>query len=567
MAHLRKKSYTKPIPESAEILERNGRRFARFRSRGRLVEAPVSKDGRRIRLRTRKWYGEYRDAYGWKSVPLFTDREASQQKLAELVKKAAHDQTELTLPFEAHHKRPIREHLEDYGRYLTAEGNCREHVKKTVARVRAILDGCGIAFIPGIAAEKVAEFLHALRGPRPKTPLPAEKDEFTPREMKAALGGVRPAQLARLLRRERLEATGNGKARRYPRATVEALRELTSRGIGISTSNGYLAAFKGFSRWLVERNRTDKDRLASLSLLNADTDVRHERRALTEGELRAILTAAGSSPTVFQGLSGPDRLMLYATAMVTGFRASELASVSPRSLDLDSALGTVRVKAAFSKNRRESVQPLPPEAAQALRRYLDGRPPNRAVWPGKWYKDAAEMLRIDLEAAGIPYRDEEGRVADFHALRHSYISLLSRSGVSPKLAQDLARHSDIRLTMNVYTHTRLYDLAGAVESLPSILPDVDRPEATRLAATGTNSLRLACPVAVNEIGTTPQSMRADESNCPEAPECPSARESVGVTTRRIDCGRMREDERKLPRQDSNLDKENQNLLCYRYTTG
>jgi hypothetical protein len=24
---------------------------------------------------------------------------------------------------------------------------------------------------------------------------------------------------------------------------------------------------------------------------------------------------------------------------------------------------------------------------------------------------------------------------------------------------------------------------------------------------------------------------------------------------------------KLPRQDSNLDKENQNLLCYRYTTG
>ena len=26
-------------------------------------------------------------------------------------------------------------------------------------------------------------------------------------------------------------------------------------------------------------------------------------------------------------------------------------------------------------------------------------------------------------------------------------------------------------------------------------------------------------------------------------------------------------ETKLPRQDSNLDKENQNLLCYRYTTG
>lgn len=34
-----------------------------------------------------------------------------------------------------------------------------------------------------------------------------------------------------------------------------------------------------------------------------------------------------------------------------------------------------------------------------------------------------------------------------------------------------------------------------------------------------------------------------------------------------DCGRLRVVERKLPGQDSNLDKESQNLLCYRYTTG
>ncbi len=34
-----------------------------------------------------------------------------------------------------------------------------------------------------------------------------------------------------------------------------------------------------------------------------------------------------------------------------------------------------------------------------------------------------------------------------------------------------------------------------------------------------------------------------------------------------DCGSMMAGEGKLPGQDSNLDKENQNLLCYRYTTG
>jgi hypothetical protein len=48
------------------------------------------------------------------------------------------------------------------------------------------------------------------------------------------------------------------------------------------------------------------------------------------------------------------------------------------------------------------VPPLPPDVAGALRRYLPGRPEGQPVWPGTWHKDAAEMLRVDLEAAGIP---------------------------------------------------------------------------------------------------------------------------------------------------------------------
>src|SRR5262249_5661901 len=151
--------------------------------------------------------------------------------------------------------------------------------------------------------------------------------------------------------------------------------------------------------------------------------------------------------------------MLYAVAMVTGFRAGELASLVPGSFDLDAVPSTATVKAAYSKNGRKCVQPLPPDIVVPLRRYLASKPSGELVWPGKWATDAAEMLRIDLVAAGIPYRDEDGRVADFHSLRHAYITLLERSGVSPKLAQELARHSDIRLTMNVYTHAGLYDLA------------------------------------------------------------------------------------------------------------
>ena len=62
------------------------------------------------------------------------------------------------------------------------------------------------------------------------------------------------------------------------------------------------------------------------------------------------------------------------------------------------------------------------------------------------------------------------RRRDVHSLRHTFATLLSKAGVVPGIAQKLMRHSDIRLTMNVYTHLHLADTAGAVEALPSIGP-------------------------------------------------------------------------------------------------
>ena len=43
----------------------------------------------------------------------------------------------------------------------------------------------------------------------------------------------------------------------------------------------------------------------------------------------------------------------------------------------------------------------------------------------------------------------DGIFADFHALRHTFITNLCKADVSPKTAQMLARHSDISLTMNI----------------------------------------------------------------------------------------------------------------------
>ena len=95
------------------------------------------------------------------------------------------------------------------------------------------------------------------------------------------------------------------------------------------------------------------------------------------------------------------------------------------------------------------------------------------------------MFRRDLDAVGIPYRDDAGRVADFHSLRHTFISNLARGGVHPKVAQQLARHSTITLTMDRYTHTNRGQLVDALSALPDLTPEPCEKEVA--LATGTDN--------------------------------------------------------------------------------
>ncbi|MFM9996365.1 MAG: tyrosine-type recombinase/integrase [Phycisphaerales bacterium] len=49
-----------------------------------------------------------------------------------------------------------------------------------------------------------------------------------------------------------------------------------------------------------------------------------------------------------------------------------------------------------------------------------------------------------------------------HSFRHGYVTALVRSGVPVKAAQRLARHSDPRLTLNVYAHFTIADDRAAL---------------------------------------------------------------------------------------------------------
>ena len=563
------------LPADADILEHEGRPHVRLKDRGRTVLYPLTKDGRKYLRPSKRWYFDLRDDSGTvRRTKGFADLKATEQLAAEMERKASRVRSGFTDQAEEHARRPLAAHLTDYAAHLEAKGNCEEHNRATAAKVSAILSGCGFVYPPDLDAGKVSGWLADLRRPGHLVGIP-QGDAFASSAV-AELFGVTVDAIRRLVARHRLPTVGNGPARRLPRATVQALAERTTKGAGPTTANHYVRAIRGFTRWLVRLKRIGSDPLESLSLVNAAVDVRHARRELTADELRALLTGTRASARTYRGLAGADRFMLYLTAAGTGFRSNALANLTPTDFDLDA--GTVTLAARFNKSRKLKVQPLPADVATALRDYLTGKPANAPVWGGTWASGCmgAEMLRRDLEAVGIAYAVEgpDGpEYADFHALRHTYLTMLGRNGVDLRTAQELAGHSTPLLTAR-YSHRRLYDLTAAVEKLPNLVPTTDRNDGEiplRMTGTeGASAAKSVVPGAVPDavtggIGphrTAPMYTFGIVGGTSELSTQPLEMTGGGASQHRPASIGI-----KLPGKDSNLDEESQNLLCYRYTTG
>ena len=135
--------------------------------------------------------------------------------------------------------------------------------------------------------------------------------------------------------------------------------------------------------------------------------------------------------------------------------------------------------------------PLREDLREALVAARAGRaaPSASPVFPAETFPNARTFGR-DLKAAGVEPRNDEGRVVDFHVLRVTFVSRLATAGVHPRIAQALARHSSIELTMRAYTDLALLDLRGAVER-------------TRPAAPGALAETLAEPAHPDAGGCSP----------------------------------------------------------------
>jgi integrase len=184
---------------------------------------------------------------------------------------------------------------------------------------------------------------------------------------------------------------------------------------------------------------------------NAKEDRRHDRRTLPLDELRRLIEVAHAG-TPYREMTGPARALCYRLAVASGLRYSEIGSITPGSFALDGGHPTVTVAAAYTKNGDPATLPLPPDLAADVVHFLVGMPQGEPVF--RLPKGGgAEMLRIDLAAAGIPYEDASGRVFDFHSLRCQCATLADLAGASPRIVQRLMRHSSLDMT-NRYTRPR-----------------------------------------------------------------------------------------------------------------
>ena len=193
-----------------------------------------------------------------------------------------------------------------------------------------------------------------------------------------------------------------------------------------------------------------------------------------------------------------------------------------------------------------------------------GKPLNAAVWGGTWASGcvAAEMFRRDLEAAGIAYAVDgpDGPVyADFHSLRHTYLTMIGRHGVDLRTVQELAGHSTPILTAR-YSHRRLYDLAGAVNKLPNLVPAAGsdaNTSAIPLRLTGTEGAKSVVPGAVPaDIGPHRTALMYTLGIADGTSEDMSQTlETQGAGAIQHRPASVRSE---LPGKDSNLDKESQN---------
>jgi integrase len=231
------------------------------------------------------------------------------------------------------------------------------------------------------------------------------------------------------------------------------------------TVNDYLATVRSFFRWMMRNDMATFDPFVHVERVEERGRHVRQRRAFTVDEVTRLLQVAPI-----------ERQRFYIAAYYTGLRRSELESLQWGDVRMDDEKPYIFARAATTKNKQDTRLWIRPELLEILRALRpEGVPGNEPVFGAVLDVPGGHKLRRfqrDLQAAGIPYKDAQGRIADFHALsRVTPNTHMGQRGVGERVRQEFMRHSDLRLTSAVYTDAEQLPTRDAIMALPTFAAD------------------------------------------------------------------------------------------------
>ncbi len=233
-------------------------------------------------------------------------------------------------------------------------------------------------------------------------------------------------------------------------------------GYGEGTYNGHLRAVKTFTKWLSDERDLGPDLLARIKLIK-QTEYRKKRRPLSADEKSRLLSVTKNGKRRGK-MSAFARYLVYRIATECGLRYSEIRTLKVLSFNLDASPCTVRIEASDSKGKESDYLILNDSTAAEIKALLADKEPTDLAFNLPHNSHAAQMLKTDLEVAGVDYTDAGGQDIDFHSLRHTFITNLFLAGVPATVVQRLARHKDLKTTM-LYSHVSFESEVAAIRKL------------------------------------------------------------------------------------------------------
>jgi integrase len=192
-------------------------------------------------------------------------------------------------------------------------------------------------------------------------------------------------------------------------------------------------------------------------------------RCKTQSDYEAVILTPEQAFAVLIQLPEPERTLALLAAS-TGLRISECLGLQWQDVSFEESLIRVRRTWTWGKvglpksTASQAPVPMHPLLATVVEKWMHETPyaeSSEWVFPSFKLKGrqprvanmlVSDYLRPAAVKAGVIAADWDGRFG-FHNFRHSLASYLVRSKIDPKTVQALLRHSDVKTTLQLYSHS------------------------------------------------------------------------------------------------------------------